>query len=130
MSESCKCGDEAKVQGTIEFHCEKCESSIEKFEIKKPLKVASIAAILAYGGSQFIDYAITDNRYPMSVEYAVMDACVNSYASTLSYGAYGSKKKICLCALEETMNEISYIRYKVDEKGFLGAFRENVRECI
>jgi len=129
MKESCSCGDKAEVGATVEFQCKTCESIIEKFTIKKPLKAAGIAAILAYGGSQFIDYAITDNRYPLDVEYSILEACSSSYKEPLSYSSYGSKKKLCLCALEYTMNEISYVRYKVDEKGFLNAFEENAKSC-
>jgi len=129
MTESCSCGDKAEVVATVEFQCKTCESIIEKFSIKKPLKAAGLAAVLAYGGSQFIDYAITDNRYPLSVEYAVLEACSSSYKEPISYSSYGSKKQLCLCALENTMNEISYIRYKVDEKGFLKAFEKNAKSC-
>ena len=130
MESSCKCNDETDVTAEVKFECQKCSSVIEKFEIKKPLKVAGIAAVLAYGGSQFIDYAITDNRYPMDKEYAILDACVSSYQQPLSYSVRGDKEKVCLCALEDTMNEISYIRSRVDEKGFLKAFRENAKSCM
>jgi len=129
MSESCNCGDKAEVGATVKFHCKTCANVIDKFIIKKPLKAAGLAAILAYGGSQFVDYAITDNRYPLDVEYSVLEACTSSYKKPLSYSSYGSKKKICLCALEDTMNEISYIRYKINEKGFLKAFESNAKSC-
>ena len=129
MKETCSCGDKAEVSATVEFQCKSCENVIEKFTVKKPLKAAGLAAILAYGGSQFIDYAITDNRYPLVVEYAVLEACSSSYEEPLSYSSYGSKKKLCLCALEDTMNEISYIRYKINEESFLKAFEQNAKSC-
>ena len=129
MSESCNCGDKAEVGATVKFYCKTCSTVIEKITIKKPLKAAGLATIIAYGGSQFVDYAITDNRYPLAVEYAVLEACASSYEEPLSYSSYGSKKKLCLCALEDTMNEISYIRYKVNEKGFLKAFESNAKSC-
>lgn len=129
MSESCSCGEKAEISATVKFHCTVCANVIEKFSVKKPLKAAGLTAILAYGGSQFIDYAITDNRYPLDVEYAVLEACTSSYTKLSSYNSYGSKKKLCLCAFEDTMNEISYVRYKVNEKGFLKAFESNARAC-
>jgi hypothetical protein len=129
MSESCSCGDKAEVNATVKLHCKTCASVIEKFVVKKPLKAAGLAAILAYSSSSFIGYAITDNRYPLEVEYAVLEACTNSHKKPLSYSLYGSKKKLCLCALEDTMNEISYVRFKVNEKGFLKAFEGNAKEC-
>ncbi|MFY8299503.1 hypothetical protein AAEU28_12105 [Pseudoalteromonas sp. SS15] len=129
MIEECNCEEQAEVGATVKFHCNICDSEIEKFTLKKPLKAASLAAVLAYGGFQFIDYAITDNRYPLKVEYSVLEACANSYQEPLSYSSYGAKKELCLCALEDTMNEISYIRYQFDEKVFLKAFERNAGQC-
>jgi hypothetical protein len=129
MSESCSCGDKADIASTVKFECKSCSSIIEEFTIKKPLKAAGIAAILAYGGSQFIDYAITDNRYPLAVEYAVLEACSSSYSRSMSKIAYGNNKKRCLCALEDTMNEISYVRYRVNESAFINSFKENIKSC-
>ena len=107
MSKSCSCGDKAETGATVEFHCKKCSSVIEKFTINKPLKAAGLATILAYGGSQFIDYAISDNRYPLDVEYAVLEACSSSYKEPLSYSTYSSKKELCLCALEQYFGQFS-----------------------
>ncbi|GAA6133821.1 hypothetical protein NBRC116188_06100 [Oceaniserpentilla sp. 4NH20-0058] len=129
MSDSCNCDENADINADIIFHCKNCSNEIERFQIKKPLKAAGIAAILAYGGSQFIDYAITDNRYPLDIEYEILNACSNSYREPVSYRVYGSRNEICLCAMEDTMNEISYIRYKVSEQAFLKAFDKNAENC-
>ncbi len=129
MEQSCNCQDKAKISTKVEFGCENCNKVIEKFTIKKPLRLAGLAAVIAYGGSQFIDYAITDNRYPMKVEYSLLDACISSEKKPLDFNSYGDKKQKCLCALEDTMNEISYIRYKVDRKGFVAAYKKNARMC-
>lgn len=110
--------------------CAGCDKVIKYRKITNPYKVAALLVIISYGASQFIDYAVTDNRYPLDVEYAVMDSCTNSYEKPMVRRAYGKKKAVCLCALEDTMNEISYMRYQVDEKGFLNAFEENAVNCI
>ena len=129
QQEQCSCGEEADIQCSIRFSCKKCSTTIERFKIKKPLKAAAILAILGYGGSQFIDYAITDNRYPMDVEYQIMNSCVSTYKKPLNSSRYRKKQEVCLCAFEDTKNEISYIRFKVDEEGFLKAFSENAKSC-
>ncbi|NRA71946.1 MAG: hypothetical protein HRU24_13070 [Gammaproteobacteria bacterium] len=129
MSEKCQCAENAETRATVKFYCKTCSSVIDKIQIKKPLKAGAIAAVLAYGGSQFIDYAITDNRYPLDVEYAVLEACASSYNKPMAYRDYGEKRELCLCAMEDTMNEISYVRFKVDESGFLEAFENNVQSC-
>ncbi len=113
----------------IFLKCKACDKVLKKQTITNPYKIAALLVVVSYGASNFIDYAITDNRYPLSVEYEVMEACTSSYSKPLSYGGFSSKKKICLCALEDTMNEISYIRFKSDEKVFLTAFEENAKGC-
>lgn len=129
MENTCSCGDKAEIGATVKFHCKTCSTHIEKFTIKKPLKAAGLAAILAYSGSQFIDYAITDNRYPLAVESEILNACTNSYQEPVSFRVHGKRRDVCLCALEDTMNEISYIRYKVNEKAFLKAFNSRAKAC-
>ena len=129
MDNLCSCGDKAEIGATVKFHCETCSSLIETSTIKKPLKAAGLAAILAYGGSQFIDYAITDNRYPLAVESEILNACTNSYQEPVSFRVHGKRRDVCLCALEDTMNEISYVRYKLNEKAFLKAFDSRAKAC-
>jgi len=129
MSESCKCEENQKLGATIEFHCQTCSNVTKEFSITKPFKVAAIATLLAYSGSQFVDYAITDNRYPLATEYDLLESCLSSYQKPLSGNQYRNKKSKCLCALEDTMNEISHVRYLVSENGFLEAFTNNAKEC-
>lgn len=129
MLDSCECKKAADINAEVRFHCKKCSNDIEKFVIKKPFKVAGLTAILAYGGSQFVDYAITDNRYPLAVEIEVIEACGNSYQKPVNFRVHGKRREVCICALEDTMNEISYIRYRVDEKAFLEAFDKNAKSC-
>lgn len=130
LDASCSCNNENKNKIVdVIVSCGACSNQIAKKTITEPFKVAAILTVLAYGTSQFVEYVITDNRYPTKVEYEVTRSCLSSSQSTLRYKNYNEKLNICLCALEDTMNEISYIRYNVDEDGFLKAFRENTNEC-
>lgn len=109
--------------------CSNCSNRLIKKTIKKPYKVAAILAVLSYGTSQFVEYVITDNRYPLDIEFETLSACVNPYERPILYNSYRNKKEICLCAMEDTMNEISYVRFSVDERGFLDAFEQNIIHC-
>jgi hypothetical protein len=129
---SCSCDNDSENKNKIVdviVYCEACSTQIAKKTITEPFKVAAILAVLAYGTSQFVEYVITDNRYPTRVEFEITRACVSSSQSALRYKSYKEKLDICLCALEDTMNEISYIRFKIDDDGFLKAFRKNTKEC-
>lgn len=130
LAASCSCDSENKNKIVdVIVSCGACSNQIAKKTITEPFKVAAILAVLAYGTSQFIEYVITDNRYPTKVEYEMTRACLSSSQSALQYKSYSEKLDICLCALEDTMNEISYIRFNVDEDGFLKVFRENTKAC-
>ena len=126
---SCDCGDDAKLGATLKVYCKTCKNVIKKFSIKKPLKAAGITIFIAYGSSQSIDYALTDNRYPLQLEYNLLQACTNSEMKLISTKVFKKKKQICLCTLTETMNEISHIRYKFDKDSFFDSFRANIKTC-
>ncbi|WMN64953.1 hypothetical protein [Vibrio parahaemolyticus] len=132
MSEElCSCKDEDReVKVKMTTYCGKCSEVIGKFAIKRPFKALGVTVLIAYGGSNFIDYAISDNRYPLGVESELLDACTSSSERLLKYTHYKNKKNICVCALQDTMNEISYIRFKIDDKAFSEAFSKNARACI
>jgi len=129
VSDQCNCGEDSKVGALIILSCKTCKNQLEKIEIRKPVKTTVIAALLAFSGSQALSYAATDNRYPLAVEHEVLDACVSYYAEPVARRVYGKRTDVCLCALEDTMNQISYVRYNIDESGFLNAFEENAKAC-
>jgi hypothetical protein len=125
-----KCLKENDLHLEAKVKCGNCQEELTGKTFKKP--IFSGGAILAIGivGGQFAEYAVFDNRYPMAVEYSIIEACSSSYQEPVSRRIYGDRKKVCLCAMEDTMNEISYIRYKVEKKGFLSAFEKNANECM
>jgi|GEM_PF-703091 len=129
MIKSCSCEDKAIINATVKLHCQNCKAVSKRFSIKKPLRTAGIAVVFAYSGSQFIDYAITDNRYPLAEEYALLDACSSSHRRSFSRRDFAFKQKLCICALEDTMNEVSHVRYLVDKKEFSRAFENNIKSC-
>jgi len=113
----------------IEINCQECGNSVKKIKVKSPVKAAAIVAALTIGGSQFVEYAITDNRYPIATEFEILNACINGGERSLSRKYYQGQREVCLCALEDTMNQISSTRKKVTDFLFLEAFRENVKDC-
>jgi len=123
MKETCSCQDNQETSAEIRFYCNKCKEEKKKITIKKPLKAGVISIFLTYSGVQVFDYAIENNRYPLEVESEIINACTNYYRESVTPRLYEMRRSVCLCALRDTMNEISYIRYKIDEKAFLKAFK-------
>lgn len=124
----CEC-DNGVTLATIKLYCKTCNSTLEKIAIKKPLKTAGIAALIAFSTSHVISYAVTDNRYPLAVKYEILDSCISSSQQPLSGHYYRKKKELCLCAMEDTMNQISSTRKKITDWNFVKAFEENAQSC-
>ncbi|MFQ2148663.1 hypothetical protein ACK33U_08555 [Aeromonas jandaei] len=125
-----KCSKKNDLHIEAKVKCGHCQEELTGHTFKK--KIMSGGTILAIGiiSGQVADYALLDNRYPMSVEYSIVDACTNADPELVSKTIYLHRKDVCLCAMKDTMNEISYIRYNVDKKSFLSTFQKNTNECI
>ena len=70
-----------------------------------------------------------DQRYPLIVEYELIDICVNSSRMLLNSSQYSVKTKTCICALNKTMEVISYKELKKGESEFLTRFRSSIASC-
>lgn len=110
--------------------CEHCQEDLANNSYKKPIFSGGTVLVIGILGGQIADYAIFDNRYPLKVEYSLIDTCLNSSDTALNRILYKKKREVCICSMQETMNEISYIRYKVDDKGFFSAFEANLKQCL
>lgn len=135
MSEKCSCKNSERIDAQLEINCLECNKPVDRIHIKRPIKAAAIAAFVAYLGGQGVEYAVSDNRYPLDVEQELLSSCMNSYQEPVSRRIYGSRKRVCLCALQGTMNDISYVRFMAEEaifekKFFLDAFEENAEACM
>jgi hypothetical protein len=88
------------------------------------------AVILGIGGGIFLDETFETDRYPVNVEYNIIDSCLSSYEEPLKRGYYKQKRNICICALKKTEQKIDYDDYKKDRNRFLDIFEEEANKCI
>lgn len=90
---------------------------------------ASAALVVGTLGGYKVNAALEEARYPLAVEYAIVDSCVNSSSNMVSVSWYTNKRKTCLCALEKTEEKISYSDYKADQRSFLTSFKLHALAC-
>lgn len=127
----CNCSKvDKEVQANLIVECKTCKLILYNKTFIKPYKIAMLLLISGYGASNFIDYAVSDNRYPLAVEYEVLSSCINSDRGLLSSSTYSRKQDVCLCALEETMNEISYVRFNLNRESFFKVLRDHKNQCL
>lgn len=129
MTQKCECGESSKPAAEVKLYCDSCDKPGKIFSIKDPTKVALITAVIFAGAVKFTDYAITDNRYPVDVEYTLMAKCVGASQGIVTKGEFSRIEERCLCAIEDTMNEISYTRFIVQESAFVDAMWRNKKSC-
>ena len=127
------CSTENNIDIGREISCGKCHTSLSGFvyrKYKKPLISAMSALIIgAYGAYKIEDVYFEYTRYPLKLEYAIIDSCVTSDREKISLTAFANKKHICLCALEKSMSEVPYAEFKENTNEFFSTFRSKVYEC-
>lgn len=100
-------------------------------------KVASILMALTVGGvsGHYVDdliekYNLQTDRYPINVEYNIIDKCISNYDEPISERVYRDKRKMCICALEKTEINYSFKLFREDKNRFLNIFETKARECM
>lgn len=68
-------------------------------------------------------------RYPLNIEYSLIDACVNASSGSISKDALLKKRATCVCALSDTEHTVSYYDYESNRDYFNEKFYSNVRAC-
>lgn len=127
------CSTENKIEFGQNIVCCECKKSFaghfyKKF--KKPFISATTALFIGAFGTYKVDQIFfEDQRYPLKVEYELIDSCVNASRALLNSSSYVKKTQVCVCALEKTMEEISYKELKKNEPEFLARFRKSVVRC-
>lgn len=127
------CSSENKIEYGENIVCGECKKTLSGHtykRFKKPLISATSALLIgAYGAHKIDKEFIEDARYPVGVEYELIDSCVNSSRNFMNSEWRVDKAKICVCALEKTMNDISFKDMKKSESAFLTRFRSSITAC-
>ncbi len=70
-----------------------------------------------------------EHRYPLEVEYALVDKCVNNRTELFTIDKYKEVRNQCLCAIEFTTKKISYNQYKNDVDAFRSSIQYAIQHC-
>ncbi|GHA48037.1 hypothetical protein ACFFLZ_16145 [Photobacterium aphoticum] len=110
--------------------CKECDKSFKgkKFSERKFISATTALAIGAFGGYK-VNTAWDETRYPLNVEYAIVDTCLNSAKNLIAVSRYENKREICLCSLEKTMEVVPYSSFNDDQGPFLAVFRQKAKTC-
>lgn len=127
------CSADNKIEFGENIVCSECKESFaghlyKKF--KKPLISTTTALIIgAFGTYKADQIFFEEERYPLSVEYEIVDSCANSSRVLSNSNLKIEKTQVCICALEKTMEEVSYKKMRKNESEFLTHFRSSISSC-
>lgn len=124
-----KCFKENNLNLEAKVTCGHCKEEISGYTYRKPLVSAATALFVGAGGFYAADKFFEERRYPITEEYAIVEACVSSDRKPLSVPKYLKKRLVCVCALDKTQDDYSAGSFLDDRKGFLAAFERNAMEC-
>lgn len=125
-----ECKKPTAVQITEGLCCEHCQTSFEKLKFAKKAFITTTSA-LALGtviGLNADDF-FESHRYPLPIEYALVEACSHGKSSVDYYRRAGQRFEVCACALKTVQEDISYKQYKKAPREFVGAMESAAREC-
>lgn len=127
------CSADNEIEFGDNIICGECKKTLaghyyKKF--KKPFISATTALFIgAFGTYKADQIFFEDQRYPVNVEYELVDSCVNSSRTLMSSRRHAEKTQVCICALEKTMEAISYQDLKKSESEFVTRFRNSIASC-
>ncbi len=105
--------------------------------MNKKNKIASILGIFILGNvsGHHIDdlvekYNLEIDRYPIKIEYSIIENCISSYDKPLKYSHIRNKKEVCICALDKTELVYDYKSFKYNQNGFIEIFENKSKECM
>lgn len=103
------CGEDNEINPGSSLVCHKCKKPLGGKDPYYRFGLASIAILmaLASGGTWAVTEFIETDRYPILVEHAVMEDCINQSRKPLSRSHLLKKREICACALERTEKDLS-----------------------
>ena len=111
--------------------CEKCQKPItgHKYGAKGALS-AVLAFTVGFTGYGLVDRNLLDDkRYPMELEYALVNACTNGDINALPRGLYESKQEIFLCAVGKTVEALPYNELDERKSELKTVLSASAKEC-
>ena len=134
------CGADNEIKSGSSLVCKKCKKPLGGKDLYIRIGLAPIAFLmaLASGGTWAVTEFVETDRYPILVEHAVMEDCINQSRSPLSRSHLLKKREICACALERTEQDLSEEEFEFAAKSkrrywnakYVKIFEKHAEDCL
>ncbi|MCW9054964.1 MAG: hypothetical protein OQJ98_03250 [Candidatus Pacebacteria bacterium] len=125
------CGENNSIPRPAGWVCQKCNQPLGAGRYGHKLISPLTALLLGIGGTIGARELMTTERYPIAVEHAIIEACIDPSRKPMTYDFLRQKRKVCICALEKTQDDFEADEARIFKSNskFLDAFEANVLLC-
>jgi len=127
-----KCYKENELYGGAAICCDHCETSVKDVTFRQ-IKFITFGTVLTFvtGGILFdkAEAYIGGERLPISVEFEIVQSCLESDKRYLKKSIYKAKKQACTCGLDLVLKELDYDDLKESAPKFIAEYSKKVKEC-
>ncbi len=110
--------------------CRKCGNGLSgKIYYQFGKLPVALALALGIGSTWAVTEIVQTNRYPILVEHAIVESCINEPMRPYSKYQVLRKRQICGCALEATQSEFDEKEYGENTREFLRTFEKKAASC-
>lgn len=124
------CNKETTFNVTEAISCSHCQTSFQAFKFVKKAVVSGWLAlgVAGYAGHKIDDW-LEPNRYPVTIEYALIENCIKGRGEVGYQRPTAIKFELCACALEKTQKAFDFKRYKAEPSAFSAKIRAEALSC-
>lgn len=126
-----KCSKITDFNVTDTISCEHCKSSFSTLRLAVTTTLFPTVAVLAIGGAigHQVDSFFEANRYPLEIEYALVESCVQGAKRSEFWRRAEQKFILCSCALTHAQKSVNFKKFKEATAQFRQAMTAATQNC-
>lgn len=126
-----KCSKITDFNVTDAISCEHCKNSFSRLRLVVKATLVPTVGALAIGGviGHQLDNFFEANRYPVEIEYALVESCVQGAKRSEYWRLAEQKFVLCSCALTHAQKSINFKKFKEAPAQFRQAMTVSTQRC-
>lgn len=126
-----KCSKTTDFNVTDAISCEHCKSSFSTLRLAVKATLLPTVGALVIGGAigHQLDGFFEVNRYPLEIEYALVESCVQGAKRSEYWQRAEEKFVLCSCALTQAQKNVNFKKFKEAPAQFRHAMTAATQNC-
>lgn len=126
-----KCSKITDFNVTDAISCKHCKCSFSTLRLAVKITLLPTVGALAIGGAigHQLDSFFEANRYPLEIEYALVESCVQGAKRSEYWRRAEQKFVLCSCALTYAQKNVNFKKFKEAPSQFSQAMTAAIQNC-